>query len=141
MKYKKGSLAVGFPTVINILLLLIFSCVSMLSLSHARSDLMTSKHSIEISNAYYKADTKGQQILDMLSAYSGYAPDTAGHEMENILNEQGIAAIYEKASQVLSFTLPADEAGTLQIDIHIISSGQFEVTKWQLIPPESEQSS
>ena len=92
-------------------------------------------------SVYYKADTKGQQILGMLSAYSGYAPDTAGHEMENILNEQGIAAIYEKASQVLSFTLPADEAGTLQIDIHIISSGQFEVTKWQLIPPESEQSS
>lgn len=141
MKYKKGSLAVGFPTVINILLLLIFSCVSMLSLSHARSDLATSQHSIEISNAYYKADSKGQKIVSLLSAYSGYAPDSAGHEMENILNEQGIAAIYEKETQILDFNIPADEAGTLNINIHLISNGQFEITKWQLLPPESEQSS
>lgn len=138
MRYKKGSLAVGFPTVINILLLLIFCCVSMLSLSHARSDLMIAKHSIEISDEYYKADKKGQKILSILSNYSGYSPDSAGHEMENLLNEQGIAAIYEKGTQVLSFNLPANEAGTLQIDIHIIASGKFEVTKWKLIPPESE---
>lgn len=141
MKYKKGSLAVGFPTVINILLLLIFSCVSMLSLSHARSDLMTSKHSIEISNAYHEADSKGQQILGMLSAYSGYSPDSAGHEMENLLNEQGISAIYDKGAQVLSFDLPANEAGTLQINIHIITNGEFEVLKWQLLPPESDTAS
>lgn len=138
MKYKKGSLAVGFPTIVNILLLVIFSCVSMLSLSHARSDLMVSKHSIEISNAYYKADTKGQKILGILSNYSGYSPDSAGHEMENLLNEQGIAAIYKKETQILNFNLPADEAGTLQIDIHIIASGKFEIIKWQLLPPETE---
>ncbi len=137
MKYKKGGLAVGFPTIVNILLLLIFACVSMLSLSHARVDLMTAEHSIEISNAYYDADSKGQEILGLLSVYSSYLPDVAGHEMENILNEQGIAAIYQKESQILSLTLPANEAGTLSISIHLISSGQYEIIKWQLLTPES----
>lgn len=138
MKYKKGSLAVGFPTIINILLLLVFACISILSLSHARSDLKTAKHSVEISNAYHEADSKGQQILSILSTYSGYSPDKAGHEMENLLNEQSIAAIYQKETQILSFSLPANEAGTLDIDIHLIASGQFEILKWQILAPESE---
>lgn len=139
MRYKKGSLAVGFPTIVNILLLLVFACISMLSLSHAKVDLMTAQHTIEISNAYYEADSKGQEILGLLSVYSSYLPDMAGHEMENILNEQGIAAIYEKESQILNLTLPANEAGTLSISIHLMSSGQYQIIKWQLLAPESTE--
>ena len=33
MKKRKGSLAVGFPTIVNILVLLLFTCVSLLALS------------------------------------------------------------------------------------------------------------
>lgn len=139
MKYKKGSLAVGFPTIVNILLLLIFSCVSMLSLSHARADEMTAKHSIEISNAYFNADNQGQKILGLLSRYSSLSPDDAGHEMENLLNEQGVAAVYDKDNQVLNITIPANNAGTLSIAINLTGIGEYKILKWQLIAPESNE--
>lgn len=139
MKYKKGFLVFGLPTVITILILLIFSYVSMLSLTHARSNMMKAQHTMEISKAYYEADSKGQQIIGLLSAYHGYAPDYIGQEMENILNEQGIASIYKKDNQNLSFVLPAGDAGILSVEINLISNGKHEITKWQILPPESEQ--
>lgn len=138
MIHRKGSLAVGFPTIVNIMVLLIFACVSMLSLSHAKIDLMTAKHTVKISKEYYKADSKGQEILGLLSEYSSYEPDLAGHEMENILNEQGIAAIYKKDEQTLNFTLPAEDAGNLSVSIKLIAPSKYEITCWKLIPPESE---
>lgn len=138
MIHRKGSLAVGFPTIVNIMLLLIFACVSMLSLSHAKIDLMTAQHTVQISKDYYKADAQGQQILGLLSQYSSYEPDPAGHEMENILNEQGIAAIYKKDIQTLSFTLPAGDAGNLSVSIKLIARAKYEITNWKIMPPESE---
>ena len=44
MKKRKSSLAVGFPTIVNILVLLAFTCVSLLSLSRAQADRMTAAH-------------------------------------------------------------------------------------------------
>ena len=44
MKKRKSSLAVGFPTTLNILVLLAFTCVSLLSLSRAQADRMASVH-------------------------------------------------------------------------------------------------
>ena len=40
MKKHRSSLAVGFPTIVNLLLLLAFTCLALLSLSRAKADQM-----------------------------------------------------------------------------------------------------
>ena len=59
--------------------------------------------------------------------------------MEALLNEEGIAARYDQAAQILSFEIPAGEAGTLMVQLHLLEAGQYEVQAWELITPEAEE--
>lgn len=135
---KKSSLALGLPTVVNLLVLLLFACVSMLSLSRAQADYMTASHGQDVSSDYFAADAQAQILLGSLEQAASLEPDLAGFEMESILNEQGIAARYEQQTRLLSFSVPAGEAGSLSVGLTLLDSGGFEITAWQLIPHEEE---
>ena len=120
MKKRKGSLAVGFPTIVNILVLLLFTCVSLLALSRAQ------------------ADSRAQTLLGQLEPFASLPPAEAGMEMEALLNDQGIAARYDAETQLLTFPLPAGEAGTLSVSLQLLPESGFQIHAWTLIPHESE---
>lgn len=136
MKRRKSSLAVGLPTIVNILVLLLFACVSMLSLGRARADAQTAKHSWEVSTGYFAADSTAQTLLGEIEQAASLPPDEAGVEMESILNEQGVAGRYDPKTQQVSFTLSAGEAGTLSVRLHLLAVGKYEITSWKLTPHE-----
>lgn len=139
MKKRKSSLAVGFPTIVNILVLLAFTCVSLLSLSRAQADRMTAAHGWDVTRDYFEADSRAQTLLGELENAAALPHTEAGVEMEAILNDQGVAARYDEAAEELSFPLPAGEAGTLSVCLHLLPGGQFEITEWQLVPHESNK--
>lgn len=138
MKKRKSSLAVGFPTIVNILVLLVFACVSMLSLSRAQADHMAASHAWDVTYGYFAADQQAQMLLGTIESAVALEPSLAGVEMESLLNEQGIAARYDPDSQIFSFTLPAEEAGTLSVSLHLLEPGSYEILSWQLVPYETE---
>ena len=140
MKKRKSSLAVGFPTTLNILVLLAFTCVSLLSLSRAQADRMASVHGWDVTSGYFAADSRAQALLGELECAASLPPAKAGVEKEAILNDQGIAARYDEAAAELSFPLPAGEAGTLFVRLHLLPGGQFEITQWRLVPHEQNES-
>ena len=135
---KKSSLALGLPTVVNLLVLLLFACVSMLSLSRAQADYMTASHGQDVSSDYFAADAQAQTLLGTLEQAAALAPDLAGVEMESILNEQGVAGRYDAQTRRLDFTVPAGEAGTLSVSLDLLDSGGFRIAVWQLLPHEDE---
>lgn len=139
MKKRKSSLAVGFPTIVNILVLLALTCVSLLSLSRAQVDRMTAAHSWDVTRDSFEADSRAQILLGELESAAALPRPEAGVEMEVILNDQGIAARYDEAAEELSFPLPAGEAGTLSVRLHLLPGGQFEITEWRLVPHESNE--
>ncbi len=139
MRKRKSSLAVGFPTIVNVLILLLFACVSMLSLSRAQSDYMVSSHGWDVARDYFEADSRAQTLLGEIEEAAALEPSVAGLEMEALLNEEGIAARYDQAAQILSFEIPAGEAGTLMVQLHLLEAGQYEVQAWELITPEAEE--
>ena len=134
---KKSSLALGLPTVVNLLVLLLFACVAMLSLSRAQADYMTASHAQDVSSDYFAADATAQTLLGTLEEAAGLSPALAGVEMESILNEQGIAARYDQQTARLSFTVPAGEAGSLSVGLDLADGG-FHIAVWQLVPHEAE---
>lgn len=138
MKKHRSSLAVGFPTIVNILVLLAFTCLALLSLSRAKADQMAASHGWDISSGYFQADSHAQQLLGAMEENFALPPGEAGIEIEAWLNDQGVAAFYDQAAAQLSFTLPAGEAGTLQITLRLLP-GQFEIVEWRLAPHESEK--
>ena len=140
MKRRRGSLAVGFPTALNILVLTAFACAGMLSLSRAQTDRAATAHGWDVTRGYYAADSRGQALLGELEASAALPPAQAGMEMEALLNDQGIAARYDAATQQLSFPLPAGEAGTLHIQLRLTGNGQFEITEWRLASREGDES-
>lgn len=140
MKKNKSGLLIGLPTALNILVLLAFACVSMLSLSRARIDYMAAKHSHDVSRGYFSADSRAQLLLGELSEEAALPPLEAGAEMEAALNDQGIAARFDRAARVLAFSLPAGEAGTLSVRLHLLAAGRYEITAWQLVPHEATKS-
>ena len=139
MKKHRSSLAVGFPTIVNLLLLLAFTCLALLSLSRAKADQMAARHSWRVSSGYFQADSRAEQLLGAMEEAFALPPGEAGVEIEAWLNDQGIAAFYDQTAALLSFTLPAGEAGTLQITLHLLPNG-FEITEWRLTPHEQPNS-
>lgn len=138
MKKRKGSLAVGFPTIVNILVLLLFTCVSLLALSRAQADRMTTAHGWDVTSNYFAADSRAQTLLGQLEPFASLPPAEAGMEMEALLNDQGIAARYDAETQLLTFPLPAGEAGTLSVSLQLLPESGFQIHAWTLIPHESE---
>ena len=67
MKKRKGSLAVGFPTIVNILVLLLFTCVSLLALSRAQADRMTTAHGWDVTSNYFAADSRAKRCSGSLN--------------------------------------------------------------------------
>lgn len=138
MKRRKSSLAVGLPTLVTVLTLLLFACAALLSLSRAQTDYRTAEHGWEVTSGYFAADAQAQTLLGDIEQAAALAPNLAGVEMESILNEQGVAARYDPESQVFSFTLPAGEAGVLSVALHLLGNGRYEITAWQLVPHAEE---
>ncbi len=48
--------------------------------------------------------------------------------------------VFDEAAAELSFPLPAGEAGTLFVRLHLLPGGQFEITQWRLVPHEQNES-
>lgn len=140
MKKRKGSLAIGFPTTLNILVLLAFTCVCLLSLSRAQADRMTAAHGWDVTSDYFAADSRAQTLLGEFAPFAALPPTEAGFEMEALLNDQGIAARYEAETQRLLFPLPAGEAGTLSVRLHLLPGGRFEIEQWAIVSHEAEDS-
>ena len=136
MKKQKGVLLIGLPTVVNILVLLAFACISMLSLSRAQADYMLAERGRDITLSYYAADSRARLLLSELHAEAGLPPNEAGDEMEAMLNDQGIGARYDSQKQRLTFTLPAGEAGTLLVQLHLVDAAACKITRWQVLPHE-----
>lgn len=136
MKKRKSSLAVGLPTIVNILVLLVLACTATLSLSRAEADRMTAVHGWDVTGDYFAADSRAQRLLGELAEAAVLPADEAGLEMEAQLNEQGVAARYDRDSGRLTFTLPAGEAGTLSVVLRLTGGG-FDIVHWRLIPHES----
>lgn len=140
MKKRKSSLAIGFPTVATILVLLIFSCTAMLSLSRAQADRMTASHGWDVTSDYFAADSRAQALLGEMEEAAALPPGEAGLEMEAMLNDQGVAARYDAQTRCLSFPLPAGEAGTLSVRLRLLGDGTFTIEEWRLVAHEQEDS-
>lgn len=137
MKKSKSVLLIGLPTALNILVLLAFACVSMLSLSRAQADHMAARHSRDVSRSFFAADSRAQLLLSELHDEAALPPAEAGAEMEAVLNDQGIAARFDHAAGLLWFALPAGEAGMLSVQLRLLAAGRYEITEWRLVPHEA----
>ena len=139
MKKNKIVLLIGLPTVINILVLLAFACVSMLSLSRASADHMAAKHNMRITQDYFAADSRAQLILAELYELTTLSPEETGSEMEATLNDEGIAARFDHTAGELAFRLPAGKAGTLSVRLQLQDTSAYSIAEWRFLPHETPE--
>jgi hypothetical protein len=131
----RSAMGVGIPTIVTILVVLMFTSFAVLSLVSARSDLNLSRMAADSAQAYYKADS--QAVL-------WYAQLNDSLEKQQINPQVGISAA-NIAALKQNYTVSDKKGGGLRISeqfaldtnrelavtVKIDTKGKPEIIQWQ----------
>lgn len=115
--------AVGIPSLITVLVVMLLGCFCVLSLIAARNDGKLSQKAADAISRFYEADLEATQRLAELKELisSGEEPAQHGFELQTIDGQEYIC-----------YNVPVDEYNSLYVEIFFEhENNTLTVTKWQ----------
>lgn len=120
-KQKTTSRAVAFggPTVLTVLIVLCFACLSVLALSRARRDETLAVRAAETVAAYYQAEGAAETVLSGLNDLCAASPARAGEAMADAARQMGAEAAFDAQEGLLSFSFDAGAQGRYTVSVRL----------------------
>lgn len=146
-KQRNSFLSMGLPSIFTIFSVLCLVVLSLLTLGSSRSDVSTSRMSLEQTDAYYDACTRGTQTYLKLSelitktAQASRTEDIYFSKMEEQLADIENAK-WDAASAQISFTVPYSEKMALYVAVDAgypsgAAESSAEILTWKTVNTSS----
>ncbi|MDO4270929.1 MAG: hypothetical protein Q4C72_08425 [Eubacteriales bacterium] len=144
MRREPASARFGGPTVLTVLIVLSFACLSLLALSRAGMDHRLTARGAQTVSDYYAAEGEAERIVSLLSRDCGLPAAQAGEAMAETARAQGARDVsYDGRDAVLRFTVPAGAQGDYVSALRLSPEGtgvRLTLLSARVWPRDEEQS-
>lgn len=114
--------AVGIPSLITVLVVMLLGCFAVLSLITARADARLAQKAAQAANDYYAADFAATKKLAELKLLVKESADLQAHGFDVIQTID--------SGELICYNIQIDENNSLKIEVSRLGS-EITVTKWQ----------